>query len=96
METTITVRHTNIPEDLKERARDLIGRLANRAHRPHGADVVFDVKHQTPTVELKLHLPRSQVVVASADAEDHRTALDRVVDKARSQLERMTPSPARR
>jgi ribosomal subunit interface protein len=95
MEISITVRHTTVPRSLKEKARELIEKLANRAHRPHHAAVVFDSDHGRSVVELKLLMPKSQVVVASAEADDFKSALDRVIEKAGNQLDK-TPSPARR
>jgi ribosomal subunit interface protein len=96
MDTSITVRHTNISEEIKSRTHELVAKLASRAHRAQSAQVVFDLQHGRFVVELKLMLARNQVVVATAEESDARTALDRVIDKARNQLEKITPSAARR
>lgn len=86
MKTTITARHCEIPDDLRERARTLVERLARVAHRPQSAEVLFDEDHQRRLVELILHLPRGQYRVASAEAGDFLTALDRAADKLKHQL----------
>ncbi len=88
METTVTARHCDIPEALREQAVAVIERIAKTAHRPQRGQVVFDLDHQTKTVELKLKLPRGVTRVASAEAGDFRTALDRAADKLRHQLEK--------
>lgn len=96
METTVTARHCDIPEPLREQAVAVIERIAKMAHRPQRGQVVFDLDHQTKTVELKLKLPRGVTRVASAEAGDFRTALDRAADKLRHQLEKTNTRYVRR
>ncbi|MFQ5551711.1 MAG: HPF/RaiA family ribosome-associated protein [Gemmatimonadales bacterium] len=96
MQTTITVRHTNVPEDIKQRAEELVAKLANVAHRPQGAAVIFDSDHNKSIVEVKLVLARGQIHVAKAETDDFRSALDRAVEKMRHQLDKKTPSPVHR
>ena len=95
MRKTITTRHCDIPDTLRERADVILERFASVAHRPTGADLVFDVLHGRPAVEARVHLRGSEPVVARAEAEDHRSALDRVVDKMRRQLNRAGKRPLR-
>ena len=92
MRITITTRHCDIPEDLRARARARLERLGKVAARPHHLQLVFDEEHGKPMVELRLHTARRQVHFATAEAADHRTALDRVVAKVKRQL---VKSPAR-
>ncbi len=93
MQTTITARHCEISEPLRERALTVVERLGNVASRPIEATVVFDVGGMTQTAELRLHVARGEVLVATGEAEDHRTALDRAEDKMRKQLEKATARP---
>jgi ribosomal subunit interface protein len=86
MEISITVRHGSVPDDLKDRGRELVEKLAKRANRPQSADIVLDQQHDKCIAELKLHLPGGQLVVASAEEHDFRSALDRMFDKAVAQL----------
>ena len=95
MQTTITARHTEISEALRERALTVVERLGNIATRPIEATVVFDTEGPQQTVELRLHVPRGEVLVAKAEADDHRTALDRAEDKLRKQLEKASARPRR-
>ena len=48
--------------------------------------VVFDDDHQQKVVELKMWLPRGQTCVATGEAADFRSALDRAADRLRVQL----------
>jgi len=90
---TITTRHCDIPEDLRERARARLERLGQRAPRSHRIQLIFSAEHGRPGVELELHTSRRQVHFATGEGVDHRTALDRAVAKLRRQ---MAKSPARR
>ena len=96
MQITITARHCEIPDDLRERASELVERAAKLAHRPQHTEVVFDDDHQQKVVELRMYLPRGQTHIAAAEADDFRSALDRVVEKLRSQLAKKGGHPARR
>jgi ribosomal subunit interface protein len=95
MRITVTARHTDIPDELKERAHEQMERAAKLAHRPHRAGVVFDADHGKKLVEVQIGMPRGVVKIASAEADDFRTALDRAVDKLRSQLDKL-PERSRR
>lgn len=96
MVTTVTARHCDIPDALREQAVAVIERVAKAAHRPQRGQVVFNLDHQTKTVELKLKLPRGVTRIASAEAVDFRTALDRAADKLRHQLEKTNSRYVRR
>jgi ribosome-associated translation inhibitor RaiA len=93
MRTTITARHCEVSDELRARARELVGRLAKVAARPHDAQVLFLEDHGAATAEVRLHTARGQVYVGSAAGTDHRSALDRAVARVRRQLDK---TPARR
>jgi ribosomal subunit interface protein len=95
MQTTITARHCEISDALRERALTVVERLGNLATRPIEATVVFDVEGVGQTAELRLHVPRGEVLVAKGEAEDHRTALDRAEEKLRRQVEKASAFPRR-
>jgi ribosomal subunit interface protein len=88
MQTTITARHRDVPQDLRARTQDILGRLARVATRPQRAQVVFDAEHNRKIVEVQMSLPRGAVCVASAEADDYHTALDRAAAKLRRQLQK--------
>lgn len=95
MQTTITARHCEISDALKERARAVVERLGTIATRPIESAVVFDTEGPVQTAELRLHVARGEVLVARGEAADHRSALDRAEDKLRRQLERASTRPRR-
>jgi len=96
METKITARHGEIPEDLKARAELLMERLALRTTRPTGARVTFVIERSRAEAELVLNAARGVTYVAKAEAVDARTALDRVAAKLQRQLSKADAHPARR
>ncbi len=88
MDPAITARHCDITDALRDRATTVLERLGQLAERPMETAVTFDVDAGRPVVELRLHVARGEVMVASADGADHRSALDRAEEKLRKQIER--------
>jgi len=93
MQVTITARHCDVSDELRERAQSQVERLARLARRPERARVLFSEEAGKPTVELQLHTAL-QLHVASAPGNDHKTALDLALSRLRRQLVRV-PKPAR-
>jgi ribosomal subunit interface protein len=93
MRVTITARHIEVSDDLRQRARELVERLARVAPRPQDAQVIFGDDHDVAVVELRLHVAHGDVLVGRAEATDHRSALDRAAARVRRQLDK---SPAKR
>ena len=96
MQTTITARHCEINEALRERARTVVERLGALAHRPIESVVVFDTDGGQATAELRLRAARGELMVARGEADDHRTALDRAEEKLRRQLDKDPANPKAR
>lgn len=90
MDTTITTRHCDVSEPLRERAITVMERLGNLATHPMEMTVVFDADGIQQTVELRLHVARGEILVAKGEGADHRTALDRAEEKLRRQVERVS------
>jgi ribosomal subunit interface protein len=90
MRTTITARHCEVSEPLRERAITVMERLGNLASHPMEMTVVFDADGIQQTVELRLHVARGEILVAKGEGADHRTALDRAEEKLRRQVERVS------
>jgi ribosomal subunit interface protein len=95
MHTSITVRHSDISDTLRERAITVVERLGSLAHRPMETAVVFDTEGAERTVELRLRLAQGDVLVAKGEGPDHRTALDRAEEKLRRQVTRASDRPRR-
>ena len=93
METTITARHCEVSDPLRERAITVVERLGNLAPRPMEMTVVFDAEGDLQTVELRLHVARGEILVAKGEGSDHRSALDRAEQKLRRQVERASDRP---
>jgi ribosomal subunit interface protein len=96
VQTTVTARHCEIPDDLRDRAVENAAKLAKIAHRPSRMEILFDDDNHRRQVELKMWMPRGQLLVATGEAADFKTALDRAVEKLRSQLDKGDARPARR
>lgn len=95
MQTTITARHCEISDALREHARTVVERLGGFAQRPLDMTVLFDADGLTQTAELRLNVARGEVLIARGEAADHRSALDRAEDKLRRQLEKAAGRPRR-
>ncbi|HEU4761163.1 MAG TPA: HPF/RaiA family ribosome-associated protein [Gemmatimonadales bacterium] len=88
MKTTITARHCEISDTLRQRAESVTERLSVVALHPIDASVIFDQDGPSCTAELQFRVARDAPLIASAAAEDHRTALDRAEEKMRRQIQR--------
>jgi ribosomal subunit interface protein len=88
METIITARHCEVSEALRERASTIVERLEALAPREVEATVVFDMEGVACTAEVRLHVANGDVLVASGDGPDHRTALDRAEERMKRQVTR--------
>ncbi len=95
MQTTITARHCEISDALRERATAVVDRLGTFATRPIEATVVFDEEGPRRSAEIRLHVARGEVLVATGEADDHRSALDRAEEKLRRQVEKAAARPRR-
>ncbi len=96
MQTTITARHCDIPDELRARARERLDRLGRVAARPQDGQVIFAEDHGQAAVEIRLRAARGQVFVGRASAADHRSALDRAAARVRRQLDKRVPAARRR
>ncbi len=92
MKVLVTARHCEIDDDVRDRAVELIEKLAKLATRPQRAEVVFDDDHHRKIVEFQLYLTRGQVHISSSEASDFRKAMDSAAAKLRNQLDK---SPSR-
>jgi putative sigma-54 modulation protein len=93
MQTTITARHCEIPDGLRERAISVVARLGKVTPRPMEMTVLFDTDGLEQTAELRLHVAGGEILVAKGEGADHRTALDRAEERLRRQVERASERP---
>ena len=88
MNATVSARHCDISDELRQRAAAIIDRLASLLHRPVDGTVVFDVAPQLATAEIRLHGGGGESYIATGEDKDHRSALDRAEERIRRQLEK--------
>jgi ribosomal subunit interface protein len=96
MRITISARHCEISDTLKERATALAERLAQLSPHALDATIVFDAAPLSHAAEIRLHARGRKVLVGIGEGADHRTALDRAEEKLRPQLEKATRTRTRR
>lgn len=96
MRTTVTTRHTEVSDEIRGRAQELIERVARKAHRPHRGEVILDLDHDKYIAEFHLHFSRGKTKVSRAEAEDFLTALDRAADKLENHIDKKRPDSTRR
>lgn len=87
MQMTLSVRHGEAPDALKQYVREQVDGLAKYFGRLVEADIVLDVEGHRHIAEVRLHTS-SDTHFASTEAGDFRTAVDATVDKLRRQLKR--------
>jgi ribosome-associated translation inhibitor RaiA len=88
MQITVSARHCELTEELRERAEAIGERLAGLAARPMDAIVLFDMEAGAPTAEIHFRVAHEELIVAVGDGPDHRSALDRAEEKIRRQLDK--------
>jgi len=86
MRITITVRHTDVDDDLRAHTRELVERVVKLVRRPHHAQVIFTEDHGEAGVEIEIHAPRGRVHVAKSQGPDQRSALDAAIARVKRQL----------
>jgi len=88
MPVTLTARHCDLTELLRERAQEIADRLEARAGRPSEVSVIFDVEAGVPTAELRLLAFGQEPILSMGRGDDHRSALDQAEARLRRQLEK--------
>ena len=87
MEISLSVRHGEAPEAVKEYAREEVAGLTKWFARLVGADVTLSQEGHRHIVEVRLS-GAHDVHVASAEATDFRLAIDETIDRLRRQLKK--------
>jgi len=86
MRITITVRHTDVDDDLRAHTRELVEKVVKLVRRPHHAQVIFTEDHGEAGVEIEIHAPRGRVHIAKSQGPDQRSALDAAIARVKRQL----------
>lgn len=86
MNVTITERHCEVPQKVRDRAEAQIARLVKYEQRATAAEVVFSDERHTRKVEVIVHIDGAEHAVGRGEGNDFRSALDQVVDRLRRML----------
>ena len=81
MRVQIAARHCEIPESVRSRTEELVGKLSRYEPRLSGAEVVFQVEKHLKKVEAILSVDREEPVVAGGEGDEFREALDQMIDR---------------
>lgn len=94
MHITVSARHdVRLVDALRTRAHEALDRLGHIGNRVIEGTAIFDSIAGSAWVEFRMHLTGGTMLVATAEAPDHRTALDRVEEKVRRQVQRANARP---
>jgi ribosomal subunit interface protein len=86
MNVRIVSRHNDLPSDVRARAEELADKLTKYDPRLTRAEVVFDREKRNKKVEAILYLDRVDPIVARAEGDEYRTALDQLINRLQRQL----------
>lgn len=84
----MTVRRTEVSDEVKDRTEALFHKLTKFDNRLSKAEVVFAEEGHSTTVEGVLTIDRDDQVFAKAEASDAQSAVDQLVDKLAKILRR--------
>lgn len=88
MEITLSVRHGDAPDTLKQYVREQVEGLTKYFDRLVEADIILDEEtRQRFIAEVRVH-SSNDTHFASSEAGDFRSAIDATIDKLRRQLKR--------
>ena len=86
MRITVTARHMDISEVVKDYATDKVDRLPRLYDRLTGADVVLDAAESGHSAEIILHQNKGAQIIAEGRHEDMHAAIDEAITKIETQL----------
>lgn len=88
MQLSVTGRHVEVTEPMKQYAQDKAGKLIRYYDRIDAIEVVVDHEAAQYRVEMLIRTHRKQTFVGHVDAGDFYEALDLLMDKMGRQLTR--------
>lgn len=88
MRVSIAARRCDVPESVRDRAEEQLGRLSKYEPRLSGAEVVFEMEKRRKRVEAVLSVDRGEPVVAGGEGDEFKDALDQMVDRLSRMLKR--------
>lgn len=88
MNIQFVTRHTEVPNDVLERAQEQLPKLQRFDPHLSRAEVIFTEERHIKKVEGILYLDHEEPAVAVGDGEDFRAALDKMIDRTGKILRR--------
>ena len=88
MRIQIAARHCEVPESVRSRTEEQLGKLSRYDPRLSGAEVVFEVEKHLKKVDAILKVEREEPVVAGGEGTEFREAVDQMVDRLSRMLRR--------
>lgn len=86
MRVQITARHCELPDPIRDRARDLAEKLPRFDIRVSGVDLVFEDQRRQRTVEGIVSLDRAGTIVARGEGSAWPAAVDALFDRLSRQV----------
>lgn len=81
MRVQIAARHCEIPDTVRDRTEEQLGKLSKYDPRLSAAEVVFVVEKHTKKVDAVLKVDREEPVKASGEGMEFREAVDQMIDR---------------
>lgn len=81
MRVQIAARHCEVPDTIRTRTEEQLGKLSKYEPRLSGAEVVFEVEKHLKKVDAILKVDREEPVLAKGEGVEFREALDQMVDR---------------
>jgi ribosomal subunit interface protein len=81
MRVQIAARHCEIPDTVRDRTEEQLGKLSKYDPRLSAAEVVFEVEKHKKKVDAVLKVDREEPVKASGEGMEFREAVDQMVDR---------------
>jgi putative sigma-54 modulation protein len=86
MQVSVTFRHVDATEALKDYARDKVDRVKKYVHNPMEAHVVLSTERYLHIADVTITLPNGLVIKGREGSEDMYSSIDLVMDKIERQV----------
>ena len=88
MKVKISARHCEVPDIVRTRTEEHVGKLRKFEPRLSGAEVTFEVEKHMKRADAILSVDRGEPVIAGAEGQEFREAVDLMVDRLAKILKR--------
>jgi ribosomal subunit interface protein len=88
MRVQIAARRCEIPDTIRARTEEQLGKLSKYEPRLSGAEVTFEVEKHRKKVDAILKVDREEPVLAGGEGAEFREAVDQMVDRLSRMLRR--------